>query len=442
MNTHRHSKPEQTMSTQAVSTQAAQPTNALAGAGKSVLISGASVAGPALAYWLSRYGFRTTVVERAPALREGGYAVDFRGDAHLSVLERMGILGDIEAARTNMGAMSYVNDAGRKIASMPADLFAGDVEILRGDLARILHDATRDRTEYVFGDSIADLAEDENGVEVSFEHGAPRRFDLVIGADGLHSRVRALAFGPEQSFVRPSGLSCAIFTTANHLGLDHTGLAYLNPGKVVTMYSARGNTEAKVVFYFVTKEEPGADAASHHGRRDPEQQKKLVAQTYAGVGWETPRLLSAMWDATDFYFDSISQVRMDSWTRGRVALLGDAAWCPSPLSGMGTGLAVVGAYVLAGELAAAAGDHRTAFTRYRNVMRDYVLGCQKVGEGVGRWMVPDNRFMAWFVNQNYRLLPYVPWKGQIARSARKTANAIDLASYGSTDLSGVTGRPR
>lgn len=309
MNTHQRSEPEQAMSTQAT-----QPTNAPAGAGKSVLISGASVAGPALAYWLSRYGFRTTVVERAPALREGGYAVDFRGTAHLSVLERMGILGDIEAARTNMGAMSYVNDAGRRIASMPADLFAGDVEILRGDLARILHDATKDRTEYVFGDSIADLAEDENGVEVSFERGAPRRFDLVVGADGLHSRVRALAFGPEQSFVRPSGLSCAIFTTANHLGLDHTGLAYLNPGKIVTMYSARGNTEAKVVFYFATAGRPGADAAPHHDRRDLEQQKKIVAQTYAGVGWETPRLLSAMWDATDFYFDSISQVRMDTWT--------------------------------------------------------------------------------------------------------------------------------
>ncbi|MEV7012858.1 FAD-dependent monooxygenase [Streptosporangium sp. NPDC051022] len=389
----------------------------------SILISGAGVAGPALAYWLHRHGFVPTVVERAPALRDGGYAVDFRGEAHLTVLERMGVLADVRRERTNMGAMSYVNEAGRRVADMPADLFSGDVEILRGDLARILHDATKDHVEYVFDDSITSLTEDDRGVQVTFERGAPRRFDLVVGADGLHSAVRALAFGPEERFVREMGLYCAIFTTANHLGLDHTGHLYNTPGKLVGLYSARNNTEAKAMFYFGS---PPLD----HDRRDPGQQKKILAEVFAGNGWETPRLLEGMWEAPDFYFDSVAQVRMDGWSRGRAVLLGDAAYCASPLSGMGTGLAVVGAYVLAGELAAAGGDHRAGFARYEEAMRGYVAGCQKSADGVGKWMVPDNRFVAWFMNQNYRLLPYVPWKGMIAKGVKKTASAIALKDYG------------
>ncbi len=392
---------------------------------RTVLISGAGVAGPALAFWLARYGFRPTIVERAPALREGGYAVDFRGEAHLSVLERMGILTDIRAAQTHMGAMAYVNSSGREVSRMPADVFSGDVEILRGDLGRILYDATRQRTEYVFGDSISALDEDADGVTVSFERGEPRRFDLVVGADGVHSTVRSLAFGPEEAYVRPTGLYSAIFTTPNHLGLDHSGRAYLTPGRLVAVYSARENTEAKAVFYFA------APGLTLHDRGDDAVQQRAVADAYAGNGWETGHLLAAMPSAPDFWFDSISAVRMDSWSSGRVALLGDAAWCPTPLSGMGTGLAVVGAYVLAGELALAGGDHRVAFARYQEAMDGYVSGCSKQADGVANWMVPGNRFMAWFVHQNYRLLPYVPWKGRIAASIRRTANAIDLADYGS-----------
>ncbi|OUC92385.1 FAD-dependent oxidoreductase [Streptosporangium minutum] len=390
---------------------------------KDILISGASVAGPALAYWLRRHGFNPTVVERAPTLRDGGYAVDFRGEAHLTVLERMGILADVRRARTRMGAMSYVDSAGRKLASMPADLFAGDVEILRGDLARILHEATREHTEYVFGDSIASMTEDADGVTVTFERGAPRRFDLVVGADGLHSNVRSLAFGPESRYVKELGLYCAIFTTANHLGLEYSGHAYSTPGKLTSVYSARHNTEAKAMFYF------GSPPLSYD-RRDGEQQKKILAEAFAGIGWETPRLLKSMWDAPDFYFDSVSQVHMDRWSQGRAVLLGDAACCPSPLSGMGTGLAMVGAYVLAGELASAGGNHRVGFARYEEAMRDYATGCQKSGEGVSRWMVPEIRFMAWFLNQHYRLLPYLPGKGLMAKSARRTASAIALKSYG------------
>ncbi|MBB2743439.1 UNVERIFIED_ORG: 2-polyprenyl-6-methoxyphenol hydroxylase-like FAD-dependent oxidoreductase [Microbispora rosea subsp. rosea] len=388
----------------------------------SVLISGASVAGPALAYWLHRHGFTPTIVERAPALRDGGYAVDFRGKAHLSILRRMGILDDIERASTGMGSMSYVNSAGKPLAKMPADLFAGDVEILRGDLARILYDATKEHTEYVFGDSITSLTEDAHGVTVTFERGAPRRFDLVVGADGLHSITRRLAFGPEEDYVRHLGLYCAIFTTANHLGLDHTGHVYRTANKLVAMYSARRNTEAKAVFYFGS---PILDL----DRRDVARQQAVLADQFAGNGWQSDRLLREMRVAPDFYFDSVGQVRMDSWTRGRVALVGDAAYCPSSLSGMGSGLALAGAYVLAGELAAARGDHRVAFAAYEREMREYAEGCQKMGDGVAKLMVPGSRFLASALNRYYKIMPYLPGRNIPTKIARKTAENIALRDY-------------
>ncbi|GGS04940.1 FAD-dependent oxidoreductase [Streptomyces nojiriensis] len=395
----------------------------------SVLISGASVAGPALAHWLHRYGFTTTVVERAPALRDGGYAVDFRGEAHLSVLRGMGILEAVEQARTGMGSMAYVNKAGKPQAKLPADLFAGDVEILRGDLARILHEATAPHTEYVFGDSVTSLSEDAEGVTVTFERGAPRRFDLVIGADGMHSTTRRLAFGPEERYVRHLGVHCAIFTTANRLGLDHTGHAYRTAGRLVAMYSARHNTEAKAVFYFAS---PLLDL----DRREVARQQAVLAEQFAGNGWESDRLLEDMRYAPDFYFDSVAQVRMDSWSRGRVALLGDAAYCPSSLSGMGTGLALVGAYVLAGELAAARRDHRGAFARYESELREYAAGCQKMGDGVARLMVPGSRLTATLLNRYYKVMPYLPGKDMAARIARRTAENITLRDYSAWDRLG------
>ncbi|GAB3990453.1 FAD-dependent monooxygenase [Actinoallomurus acanthiterrae] len=387
-----------------------------------VLISGASVAGPALAYWLHRHGFTPTIVERAPALRDGGYAVDFRGEAHLTVLRRMGILADLERARTGMGYMSYVNDKGRAVAKMPADLFAGDIEILRGDLSRILYDATRQHTEYIFGDSITSITEDAHGAHVTFERGAPRRFDLVIGADGLHSNTRRLTFGPEEQFVKHLGVYCAIFTTSNHLGLDHTGHAYRTANRLVALYSARHNTEAKATFYFGS---PDLDL----DRRDVARQQTVLAERFAGNGWQSDRLLHEMRYAPDFYFDSVGQVHMDSWSRGRVALLGDAAYCPSSLSGMGSGLALVGAYVLAGELAAAQGDHRVAFARYEQEMREYAKGCQKMGDGVAKLMVPSSRALAAFLNRYYKVMPYLPGKNMASKIARKAAENISLRDY-------------
>ncbi|MGH3151030.1 MAG: FAD-dependent monooxygenase, partial [Streptosporangiaceae bacterium] len=187
---------------------------------RSILISGASVSGPALAYWLHRYGFRPTVVERAPQLRGGGYAVDFRGAVHLSVLAKMGLLDQVRAAQTHLSATTYVDADDRPVARMPAEIFAGDVEILRGDMGRILYQATRDGTEYLFGDSVTSLRQDDRGMHVTFSRAAPRTFDLVLGADGLHSAVRGLAFAGAPDPARDLGLYVSIFSVANSLGLD------------------------------------------------------------------------------------------------------------------------------------------------------------------------------------------------------------------------------
>ncbi|MEV6875479.1 FAD-dependent monooxygenase [Amycolatopsis sp. NPDC051128] len=386
-----------------------------------VLISGASVAGPALAFWLRRHGFAPTVVERAPRLRDGGYAVDFRG-ASLRVLDRMGLLGPVEAAATRMGDVTYVDGADRPLVVTPSSFQSGELEVLRGDLARILHDATKDGVEYVFGDSITGITEHADGVTVTFEHGEPREFDLVVGADGLHSNVRTLAFGDESRFRHDLGYYVSIFTVPNHLGLEHTGRFYNEPNRTVGVYSARDNTEAKAMFWF------GSEPLGYD-HRDVGQQRRIVEERFGDVGWETSTLLKAMREAPDFYFDSASQIKLDSYARGRVALVGDAAYCAAPLSGMGTSLAIVGAYVLAGELAAAGGDHARAFDAYTREMRGFVDACQKLAEGNGKWFVPPTRAWLRMRNLNYRLLPYLPWRKVIEEMPLKAGNAITLKPY-------------
>lgn len=328
---------------------------------RTVLISGASIAGPALAYWLHRYGFAVTVVERAPAPRTGGYKVDIRGAA-IEVAERMGILEDIQRASTDMRTGAYVNDDGKRIATLPADIFGArvgrDDEIMRGDLARILHERTRADVEYFFGDSITSITpvtDGAAGVDVTFEHAAPRHFDLVVGADGLHSTVRRLAFGPEEQFVRHLGAYISAFSMPNELGLDREELYHALPGRLICAYSSAGDPAAKGLLVF-------RSPRLRYDHRDPRQQLALLDAAFEGVGVEAapargwgqvPRMLEAAREAGDLYFDGMQLIEMDRWSHGRVVLLGDAAHCPSPASGQGTGMALVGAYVLAGELAAA-----------------------------------------------------------------------------------------
>ena len=393
---------------------------------RSVLISGASIAGPALAFWLERYGFTPTIVEASPSLRAGGQAIDVLGTA-TEVVRRMGLLDRVHDRSTGKRGTSYVDATGTVRARISSEVFNGvgahgDTEIQRGDLARVLYEATCDTVEYIFGDTVTALTQDENGVQVSFEHAPPRRFDLVIGADGVHSRTRALAFGPESQFARHMGYYICIYTIPNFLNLDHWELGYNTPGTVAGAYSARENSEAKAIFAWAAE-------SFDYDYRDVAQQQKILTDTYGGQGWQVPQLLAHLDDAPDFYFDAMTQIHMDTWCTGRVTLVGDAGYCASPLSGQGANLALVGAYTLAGELAAAAGDHTVAFTGYEQRMRPMVEACQKFAEGTGAWYAPASNTMIRFRNLNVRLLPYLPWRGLIGGAPQKVARTISAADY-------------
>jgi 2-polyprenyl-6-methoxyphenol hydroxylase-like FAD-dependent oxidoreductase len=393
-------------------------------AAQTVLISGASIAGPALAYWLRRRGFAPTVVEAAPAIRPGGQAVDLRG-AGRSVVERMGLLDRVREVSVDERGIANVDARGRRTSEMAADAFGGEgivaeIEVMRGDLTRILYEATRDDVEYLFADRIAALQPDADGVLVRFESGAQRRFDFVVGADGVHSGVRALAFGPEQRYVRAMGAYTAYFTVPDPGDLGHWFLMHNAPGgRVAGLRPERGGT-AKVMLSFTSPE-------LHYDRRDRAAQQHLLRQAFTGVGWRVPELLSAMDASPDFYFDAIGQVHMDAWTQGRVALVGDAGYCASPLTGMGTSLALVGGYVLAGELAAAT-DHAAAFARYEELLRPYVRQCQELPPGGVKGFAPQSALMIRMRDTSMRMMTRWPMRNILAKQFAK-ADAITLPDY-------------
>jgi len=392
------------------------------GRNRDILISGAGIAGPALAFWLSRRGFNPTVVERAPALRSGGQAVDFRGPAQMDLLRRMGVLDEIRAHQTDMGDLSFVDAAGRTRVTLSAAFASGEVEILRGDLSRILYEASRVGAEYVFGDSISALTEEGDHIDVTFQSGARRSFDLVIGADGLHSNVRSLAFGPEALFVRPTGYRVAIFSVPNALRLSREGRIFCSPGKAIGLYGDHPDDPARAVLYF-------ADLSKWNTWQDTQvvTQKESVAEIFDGVGWQAPGVIAALWDAPDFYVDSIAQVRMDAWSRGRVALIGDAGY-GGTLGGMGTGVAVVAAYVLAGELEACHGDHHAAFARYAERLGGYAKRCQQGAASVGSFMAPRTTGGIWLRDTLLRISNLAPG-GLLERIAADRASGIALEPY-------------
>ena len=372
-----------------------------------VLISGASIGGPALAYWLHRYGFDVTVVEKAHQVRGGGQAVDFKGPIHMRVLGKMGILDAVRAASEPNADGAIVNAAGRRIGTVPGAFGGGELNIPRGELARILHGLTADTVEYVFDDSITALTETDDAVEVDFVHAAPRTFDIVVGADGMHSNVRRLAFGPESDYVRHLGHSYVLAT----IDAGDEDVMYNEPGRMAAL--GGGKAPAFLVF--------ASDGVS--ARDDVAAQKQQVVDAYRGGAWRLPELMAKLPGATDFYLDSISRATVDRWSRGRVVLVGDAAY-GNALGGFGTGLALVGASVLAGELLAARGDHTVAFAAYQAKFRGYASVSQKVN--AGRILAPGTR---WGIRLRNLLFGALTIVGPLMKVVDRPASNLALEDY-------------
>jgi 2-polyprenyl-6-methoxyphenol hydroxylase-like FAD-dependent oxidoreductase len=367
---------------------------------RTVLISGAGIAGSTLAYWLARHGFRPTVVERATGQRSSGSPVDVQGRA-VDVAERMGVMPRLREAATDVTDLSFVNAKGRRVGRIKMRALQGaagsrEVELPRGDLASVLYEASRDDAEFLFDDSIVSLSQDEHGVDVTFDRADPRRFDLVIGADGLHSAVRRLVFGPESDFVEHVGMYIATTQLDGPVERAWEVVMHNAPGRAVTIHPGRGH--ALAAFMFRSPAVPDFDY------RDTAQHKRLLAAAFADSTWRVPELLNRVHTAEDLYFDSVSRVRLPHCSHGRVALLGDAASCVSLLGG-GSSLAMVGAFTLGEELAASPGDHESAFRRYEARHRTLVdPRLRNVGLGVSL-LVPATRPAILARNLGTRLWP-------------------------------------
>lgn len=362
-----------------------------------ILIVGAGIAGPTLAYWLQKSGHEVTIVEQAPELRSGGYLVDFWG-AGFDVADRMGIVPELRRRGYVMTEARAVNRYGRRVASFKPEVIMESAKrylsLPRSDLSAVIYEAIGGAVELILGDTVGALEDDGNRVRVTFDSGATRDFDLVVGADGLHSRVRRLAFGPDDRFEKYLGMVVAAFESERYPERNElVALMYADVGFQAVRLSLRDDA---TLFLFSLRH----DGDVPTGRA---AQESLLRDKLGGKGWEVPAMLDLMAQAKNFYFDSVSQIRMPSWTTGRVALVGDAAACPSFLAGQGSALAMVEAYTLAAELAQT-GDHRVAFARYEERLAPLLHSKQDAADGLGLAFAPKNRFQLFARNMVMRMM--------------------------------------
>jgi len=390
---------------------------------KTVLISGAGIAGPTLAFWLRTAGFQPTLVERAPTLRTGGYVIDFWGLGY-EIAERMGLTTAINRAGYHVQEMRIVDDRGQRVAGFGTGVFTEltngrYVTLRRSDLSRLLFEKISGTTDVIFGDDIIGLRQGQDGVLVQLRHGEERRFDLTIGADGLHSSIRELAFGPQRQFEKHLGYVVAAFEVDGYRPRDeNVYLMYGKPGRMLGRFTLRND---RTLFLFVLAADGDVVASA------PDQQKAKLREVYGDCGWECPQILQRLDGADELYFDRVSQIRMAKWSQGRVALVGDAAFCVSLLAGQGSALAMISAYILAGELAAAGGRHAEAFGNYEARLRSYIDTKQRGAERLASVFAPRTAAGLWFRNQVIRTFA-VPGVARLV-AGRDIVDALRLPDY-------------
>lgn len=390
-----------------------------------VLIVGAGIAGPTLAYWLHRSGHDVTIVEHSPELRNGGYLIDFWG-AGFDVAEKMGIVPELRQRGYVMTEARAVNRDGKRVASFNPEVIVESVErylsLARSDLSAVIYEALGGAVELILGDTVVALDDDGSRVRVTFDSTTTRDFDLVVGADGLHSRVRRIAFGPDEQFEKYLGMVVAAFESKQYPKRNElVAMMYADVGFQAIRLSLRDDA---TLFLFSLR---------HNGDvpTDRAAQESLLREVLGDKGWEVPTMLELMPQARDFYFDSVSQIRMPSWTTGRIALVGDAAACPSFLAGQGSALAMIGAYTLAAELARHA-DHRVAFTRYEERLAPLLHSKQDAAEGLGLAFAPKNRLQLFIRNTVMKMMG-LPKAANIAMG-RSFHDAVELPPFPDPEL--------
>jgi 2-polyprenyl-6-methoxyphenol hydroxylase-like FAD-dependent oxidoreductase len=371
---------------------------------ETILISGAGIAGPTLAYWLAKSGYEPTIVEHAPSLRTGGYVLDFWGLGY-DIAERMGLAGELDRIGHHMQELRIVDDDGARKTGFGTSVFreltgGRFITVRRSDLARLLFEKAKPFTEVMFGDEISALDDDGARVNVIFGRGQPRSFDLVIGADGLHSNVRKLAFGPQDQFERSLGYIVAAFECTGYRPRDAN--VYVMHGKPGRMLGRVALHDDRTLFLFVFVDDQIEQISAH----DAVAQKRLLREQYADTGWESARILDALDRTDDLYFDRVSQIHMPSWSRGRVTLVGDAAFCVSLMAGQGSALAMTAAYVLAGELGRSKESHDEAFSHYEALLRRFIETKQRGARTFSGAFAPRTAAGLWF-----RDLEFQAWRG-------------------------------
>ncbi|MEO7048599.1 MAG: FAD-dependent monooxygenase [Ferruginibacter sp.] len=368
---------------------------------KNILISGAGIGGVCLAFWLKKFGFNPTIIEISPTLREGGYAIDFMG-AGFDVAEKMGILPELVKADIDFSQLAFVDKNNNEKGSMNYQKIKKlmnnrALTLLRSGLAKIMYNSLDKETEVIFGDTISKIDQDDEKVMVTFKSGLTRSFDLLVGADGLHSNVRNLIFGSESQFEKYYGYYTSSFTIKGFSYGSKVFSMYNVPFKQVAVYSYDENTTA--AFFIFTSPQK-----LNYKHQDIEKQKQILKDEFMNIGWKCPELLSKIDNTSDFYFDSISQIIMEKWSKGRITLVGDACDCPSLLSGKGSTLAMVGAYILAGELKESNGNYKTAFEQYEKIFKPFIGKKQKAAKAFAKSFIPKSNFGIWLRNKVFQLM--------------------------------------